>query len=30
MVSWWFAGMVGAGMSLVWNYAVSSAFIWRK
>jgi len=30
MISWWFAGLVGALMSLVWNYAVSSAFIWRK
>lgn len=30
MTSWWVAGMVGAAMSLVWNYAVSSAFIWRR
>ena len=30
MTSWWIAGLVGAVMSLVWNYAVSSAIIWRK
>ena len=28
--SWWFAGLVGAAMSLVWNYAVSSVVTWRK
>ncbi|MBC7636438.1 MAG: glycosyltransferase family 2 protein [Acetobacteraceae bacterium] len=28
--SWWVAGVVGAGMSLVWNYAVSSEFTWRR
>jgi dolichol-phosphate mannosyltransferase len=28
--SWWVAGVVGAGMSLVWNYAVSSVFTWRR
>jgi dolichol-phosphate mannosyltransferase len=28
--SWWFAGIAGAVMSLVWNYAVSSVFTWRR
>ncbi len=27
---WWFAGIAGAVMSLVWNYAVSSVFTWRR
>jgi dolichol-phosphate mannosyltransferase len=26
---WWLAGIAGATMSLVWNYAVTSAFTWR-
>ena len=30
MTSWWLAGMVGAVMSLVWNYAVSSVITWRR
>ena len=30
MTSWWIAGLVGAVMSLVWNYAVSSVIIWRR
>jgi dolichol-phosphate mannosyltransferase len=30
MTAWWIAGMVGAAMSLVWNYAVSSVIIWRR
>lgn len=30
MTSWWVAGLVGAAMSLVWNYAVSSAIVWRR
>ena len=30
MTSWWIAGLAGAVMSLVWNYAVSSAIIWRR
>ncbi len=30
MTSWWIAGLVGAVMSLVWNYAVSSSIIWRR
>jgi dolichol-phosphate mannosyltransferase len=28
--SWWLAGMAGAIMSLVWNYAASSVFTWRR
>ena len=28
--SWWFAGLVGAAMSLVWNYAVSSVITWQR
>jgi dolichol-phosphate mannosyltransferase len=27
--NWWFAGLGGALMSAVWNYAVSAAFVWR-
>jgi dolichol-phosphate mannosyltransferase len=27
---WWVAGIVGAAMSLVWNYAVTSALTWRS
>jgi dolichol-phosphate mannosyltransferase len=27
--TWWLAGLAGAAMSLVWNYAVSSLFTWR-
>lgn len=30
MSHWYVAGFVGAAMSLVWNYAVSSAFVWRR
>lgn len=30
MTGWFLAGIVGAIMSLVWNYAVSSAFVWRR
>jgi dolichol-phosphate mannosyltransferase len=26
---WWVAGVAGAAMSAVWNYAVSSTFTWR-
>jgi dolichol-phosphate mannosyltransferase len=26
---WWFAGLAGATMSVVWNYAVTSTFTWR-
>jgi dolichol-phosphate mannosyltransferase len=26
---WWAAGIAGAAMSLVWNYAVTSALTWR-
>ena len=28
--SWWLAGIAGAVMSLVWNYAVSSVLTWRR
>jgi dolichol-phosphate mannosyltransferase len=28
--AWWTAGIVGAAMSLVWNYAVGSTLTWRK
>jgi dolichol-phosphate mannosyltransferase len=28
--SWWVAGIVGALMSLVWNYAASSVLTWRR
>ena len=28
--SWWVAGLAGAVMSLVWNYAVSSVVTWRN
>jgi dolichol-phosphate mannosyltransferase len=26
---WWVAGLAGAAMSVLWNYAMSSMFIWR-
>ena len=26
--SWWFAGLAGAAVSVVWNYAMSSVFTW--
>lgn len=28
-VPWWLAGLLGAGIGAVWNYAVSSQFVWR-
>ena len=28
--TWWAAGLVGAAMSLVWNYAVGSTVTWRR
>jgi dolichol-phosphate mannosyltransferase len=28
-LNWWLAGIAGAAMSAVWNYAVTSAFTWR-
>ncbi len=28
--AWWLAGLAGAVMSLVWNYAVSSVITWRR
>jgi len=27
---WWLAGMAGAMMGVVWNYAMSGLFVWRK
>ena len=27
---WWIAGLGGAVMGAVWNYAVSAAFVWRQ
>lgn len=27
---WWLAGMAGALMGVVWNYAMSGLFVWRK
>jgi dolichol-phosphate mannosyltransferase len=29
MNTWWLAGLCGALMSAVWNYALSAAFVWR-
>ena len=26
---WWVAGLAGALMGVLWNYAMSSMFIWR-
>jgi len=28
--SWWLAGLAGAAIGAVWNYAMSSVFIWRS
>lgn len=28
--SWWVAGLAGAAMSVVWNYAASSLLTWRR
>ena len=28
--SWWLAGAAGALMGVVWNYAMSGLFVWRK
>ncbi len=27
---WWVAGIAGAMVGVVWNYAVSSSFVWRR
>ena len=27
---WWAAGVAGAMVSVVWNYAVSTSFVWRR
>jgi dolichol-phosphate mannosyltransferase len=29
-LSWWFAGLAGAAISAVWNYAVSSVVTWQR
>jgi dolichol-phosphate mannosyltransferase len=29
-IEWWFAGLLGAVVGAVWNYAVSSVFVWPK
>ncbi|WP_022722077.1 glycosyltransferase family 2 protein [Rhodopseudomonas sp. B29] len=29
-VTWWLAGAAGALMGVVWNYAMSGLFVWRK
>ena len=26
---WWVAGAVGAVMTVLWNYAMSTLFVWR-
>ena len=28
--SWWVAGLAGAALGSVWNYAVSSVYTWRR
>jgi dolichol-phosphate mannosyltransferase len=28
--SWWLAGLAGAAIGAVWNYAMSSVFVWRS
>lgn len=28
--SWWLAGLAGSAVGVVWNYAVSSIFTWKK
>ena len=28
--SWWLAGLGGAAIGAVWNYAMSSVFVWRS
>jgi len=28
--SWWVAGLAGSAIGVVWNYAVSSVFTWRR
>ncbi|PZA09168.1 glycosyltransferase family 2 protein [Rhodopseudomonas palustris] len=29
-ITWWLAGAAGALMGVVWNYAMSGLFVWRK
>jgi dolichol-phosphate mannosyltransferase len=28
--TWWASGLAGAAVGVVWNYAVSSVFTWRR
>ena len=28
--SWWISGLAGSAVGVVWNYAVSSVFTWRR
>jgi dolichol-phosphate mannosyltransferase len=28
--SWWISGLAGSAVGVVWNYAVSSVFVWRR
>jgi len=28
--TWWLAGLGGAVMGVVWNYVVTSVFVWRS
>ena len=27
---WWAAGLAGAAVGVVWNYAASTTFVWRR
>ena len=29
-IAWWIAGLLGAVVGAVWNYAVSSSFVWTR
>jgi dolichol-phosphate mannosyltransferase len=28
--AWWLAGLGGAVMGVVWNYVITSMFVWRS
>jgi dolichol-phosphate mannosyltransferase len=28
--TWWLAGLAGALVGVVWNYAASTTFVWRR